>query len=123
MIYWSADLDVDCVFLCQAKLCEAAVDGTLNVLRACEEAGIKRVVVTSSVAAVAYGHEPDLHGQTLDEPEEVRSFTPVVTSISLVDCNLMTLLRWNISSCGLSKTNVTATLCPNCWRSAPHGTL
>jgi nucleoside-diphosphate-sugar epimerase len=33
-----------------------ARDGTLRVLRAAREAGVKRVVVTSSFAAVGYGH-------------------------------------------------------------------
>lgn len=33
-----------------------AVDGTLRVLRAAADAGVKRVVLTSSVAAVASGH-------------------------------------------------------------------
>ena len=34
-----------------------ARDGTLRVLRASREAGVKRVVITSSTAAVAYGHK------------------------------------------------------------------
>lgn len=34
-----------------------AVDGTLRVLRAAADAGVRRVVLTSSVAAVAYGHD------------------------------------------------------------------
>ena len=51
---------------------EAAIAGTNNVLRACEEAGIKRVVVTSSMAAVAYGHK-GLHGTTIEEPEKMWS--------------------------------------------------
>ena len=50
-------------------MCEAAVNGTLNVLKACEAADIKRVVVTSSMAAVSVGHE--LHVQTIEKPEEV----------------------------------------------------
>ncbi|WP_033344344.1 SDR family oxidoreductase [Catenuloplanes japonicus] len=33
-----------------------AVDGTLRVLRAAKAAGVRRVVLTSSVAAVSYGH-------------------------------------------------------------------
>jgi len=36
-----------------------AVDGTRRVLHACAESGtVQRVVVTSSVAAIAYGHDP-----------------------------------------------------------------
>ncbi|MFK5121452.1 NAD-dependent epimerase/dehydratase family protein, partial [Klebsiella pneumoniae] len=35
-----------------------ARDGTLRVLRAARDAGVRRVVVTSSFAAVGYGAEP-----------------------------------------------------------------
>ncbi|HEX7849478.1 MAG TPA: aldehyde reductase [Sphingomonas sp.] len=37
-------------------LIRPAVDGTLRVLRAARDAGIKRVVLTSSFAAIGYGH-------------------------------------------------------------------
>ena len=37
-------------------LIRPAVDGTLRVLNACSKANVKKVVLTSSVAAVAYGH-------------------------------------------------------------------
>jgi dihydroflavonol-4-reductase len=40
------------------ELIVPARDGTLRVLRAAHEAGVKRVVITSSTAAVAYGHAP-----------------------------------------------------------------
>ncbi|MFD3508818.1 SDR family oxidoreductase [Nocardia sp. NPDC058666] len=40
-------------------LIEPAVQGTLRVLRAAANAGVRRVVLTSSVAAVAYGHDVD----------------------------------------------------------------
>lgn len=35
-----------------------AREGTLRVLRAARDAGVKRVVVTSSFAAIGYGHKP-----------------------------------------------------------------
>ena len=35
-----------------------ARDGTVRVLRAARDAGVKRVVVTSSLAAIGYGHAP-----------------------------------------------------------------
>lgn len=35
-----------------------ARDGTLRVLRAAREAGVKRVVITSSLGAIGYGHPP-----------------------------------------------------------------
>jgi hypothetical protein len=60
-------------------MCDAAVNGTLNVLRACELAGISRVVVTSSMAAVSYGHD-NLHGTTIDKPEEVGPLRVAVVS-------------------------------------------
>ncbi len=41
------------------ELIRPAREGTLRVLRAAKAAGVKRVVVTSSVAAVAYGHAPE----------------------------------------------------------------
>lgn len=37
-----------------------AVDGTLRVLRASRDAGVKRVVMTSSCGAVYYGHPPQI---------------------------------------------------------------
>jgi dihydroflavonol-4-reductase len=39
-------------------LIRPAREGTLRVLRAARDAGVKRVVVTSSTGAIAYGHEP-----------------------------------------------------------------
>ncbi|NKX85862.1 NAD-dependent epimerase/dehydratase family protein [Nocardia coubleae] len=43
----------------ERDLIEPAVQGTLRVLRAAAAAGVRRVVLTSSVAAVAYGHGND----------------------------------------------------------------
>lgn len=40
------------------ELIVPAREGTLRVLRAARDAGVKRVVVTSSFAAVGYGHPP-----------------------------------------------------------------
>jgi len=40
----------------EQELIRPAVDGTLRVLRAARDAGVKRVVVTSSFAAIGYGH-------------------------------------------------------------------
>jgi len=40
------------------ELIRPAREGTLRVLRAARDAGVKRVVVTSSFAAIGYGHPP-----------------------------------------------------------------
>lgn len=51
------------------ELIRPAVEGTLRVLRAAQADGaVRRVVVTSSVAAVAYGHG-DLGGRVLTEAD------------------------------------------------------
>jgi len=52
------------------ELIRPAVEGTLRVLRAAadSEGTVRRVVVTSSVAAVAYGHEHST-GRVLDEED------------------------------------------------------
>ena len=42
-----------------AAVIEPARDGTLRVLRAAEAEGVRRVVMTSSIAAVLYGHPRD----------------------------------------------------------------
>lgn len=39
-------------------LIRPARDGTLRVLRAAREAGVRRVVITSSIGAIGYGHAP-----------------------------------------------------------------
>jgi nucleoside-diphosphate-sugar epimerase len=43
------------------ELIRPAVEGTLRVLRAAAQGGVRRVVQTSSVAAIAYGHAPEKH--------------------------------------------------------------
>ncbi|BAT93472.1 Cinnamoyl-CoA reductase [Vigna angularis] len=52
----------------QAELLDPAVKGTLNVLKSClKSATLKRVVVTSSVAAVACNDRPRAPDEVLDE--------------------------------------------------------
>ena len=53
------------------ELIVPAREGTLRVLRVARDAGVKRVVLTSSFAAIGYGHEP----QT--EPFTERDWTDV----------------------------------------------
>jgi dihydroflavonol-4-reductase len=45
-------------------LIRPAVDGTLRVLRAARDAGVKRVVLTSSFAAIGYGHDDEAAAYT-----------------------------------------------------------
>ena len=50
------------------ELIVPARDGALRVLRAAAAAGVKRVVLTSSIAAIAYGHD-ELGDHTFDEDD------------------------------------------------------
>jgi len=59
------------------ELIVPAREGTLRVLRAADELGVKRVVLTSSFAAIGYGHPP--RDTPFDErdwthPEDVRAY-------------------------------------------------
>ncbi|KAF7069446.1 hypothetical protein CFC21_075076 [Triticum aestivum] len=51
----------------KAELLDPAVNRTLNVLRSCKKASIKRVIVTSSMAAVAYNGKPRTPDVVVDE--------------------------------------------------------
>lgn len=53
-----------------------ARDGTLRVLRAARDAGVRRVVLTSSFAAVGYGHPPT------DTPFDESSWTDVTNGVT-----------------------------------------
>jgi nucleoside-diphosphate-sugar epimerase len=55
-----------------------AREGTLRVLRAARDAGVKRVVVTSSFAAIGYGHEQQ--NASFDETSWTNVSTPGVTA-------------------------------------------
>ena len=68
-------------------LIRPAVDGTLRVLNACFKANVKKVVLTSSVAAVAYGHGRE---KTFDESDwsntdEDSGITPYAKSKTLAE--------------------------------------
>ncbi|GIE29603.1 dihydroflavonol-4-reductase [Actinoplanes italicus] len=58
------------------EMIRPAVDGTLRVLRAARDAGVRRVVMTSAIGAVAYGHEPR------DTPFTERDWTNVDADIA-----------------------------------------
>ncbi|CAL5052329.1 unnamed protein product [Urochloa decumbens] len=51
----------------KAELIDPAVKGTLNVLGSCKKASIKKVVITSSIAAVAYNGKPRTPEVIVDE--------------------------------------------------------
>lgn len=59
----------------EADIIRPAVDGTTRVLKAARDAGVKRVVLTSSFAAIAYG-QTDVSMYT----EETRSIEECVLS-------------------------------------------
>jgi dihydroflavonol-4-reductase len=62
------------------ELIVPARDGTLGVLRASLAAGVKRVVVTSSVAAVRnVGHDANSHGRELTEADWTDPDSPHLT--------------------------------------------
>jgi nucleoside-diphosphate-sugar epimerase len=69
------------------ELIGPARDGTLRVLRASRETAVKRVVVTSSFAAIGYGHQP--RAQAFDETDwsnlESRDTQPYVKSKTLAE--------------------------------------
>lgn len=50
------------------ELIKPAVDGTMRVLRAASTAGVKRVILTSSTAAIAHGH-PESRTATFTEED------------------------------------------------------
>lgn len=64
-----------------------AREGTLRVLRAARDAGVRRVVLTSSFAAIGYGHEPQ--SQPFDESSwtnlEGKDIQPYVKSKTLAE--------------------------------------
>jgi nucleoside-diphosphate-sugar epimerase len=64
-----------------------AREGTLRALRASRDAGVKRVVVTSSFAAIGYGHEPQ--SRPFDETDwtnpDARDVAPYAKSKTLAE--------------------------------------
>jgi dihydroflavonol-4-reductase len=59
------------------ELVRPAREGALRVLRAAREAGVERVVLTSSFAAIGYGHAPTKRPFTEDDWTELDSGRPI----------------------------------------------
>ncbi|QDH80235.1 aldehyde reductase [Echinicola soli] len=74
----------------EEELIHPAKEGTLNVLRAAQGNGVKRVVVTSSIAAVVYGKSSDTLTKTMDEadwtdPSNRKDTTPYFRSKAIAE--------------------------------------
>jgi dihydroflavonol-4-reductase len=72
----------------ESELIRPAVDGALRVLKAAKAAGVKRVVMTSSVAAIAYGlgaARPDVVDETSWSNPEGPDNTPYTKSKTLAE--------------------------------------
>jgi len=67
------------------EVIEPAVDGTLRVLRAARAAGVRRVVLTSSLAAVAFGHDDDRRTYTEADWTVESRVDPYVKSKTLAE--------------------------------------
>ncbi len=69
------------------ELIVPAREGTLRVLRAARDAGVRRVVLTSSFAAIGYGHEPQRLPFTENDWTNVdgRDVSPYVKSKTLAE--------------------------------------
>ena len=64
-----------------------ARDGTLRVLRAAREAGVRRVVITSSLGAIGYGHPAREAGRST-RPTGPISMAPMCSPTSVQDARL-----------------------------------
>lgn len=67
------------------ELITPAVDGTLRVLRVARDADVARVVLTSSLAAVAFGHDDDSRTHTEADWTDVSNVDPYVKSKTLAE--------------------------------------
>jgi nucleoside-diphosphate-sugar epimerase len=78
------------------ELIVPARDGALRVLRAALDAGVARVVMTSSVAAVRHGHEPPASGVYTEadwsDPDDT-SLTPYTRSKTVAELAAWDLVR------------------------------
>ena len=97
--------------LFQAELIDPAVKGTLNVLGSCAKASsVKRVVVTSSIAAVAYNRNPRTPDVVVDEtwftdPDFCKGLQVCICAIIC----LSSLFSWEVLGINICIRNVTIT--------------
>jgi nucleoside-diphosphate-sugar epimerase len=75
------------------QLITPARDGTLRVLRAARDAGVKRVVLTSSFAAIGYGHAP--RGTPFDETDWTKTDTTAPVSAYVKSKTLAERAAWD----------------------------
>jgi dihydroflavonol-4-reductase len=72
------------------EIIKPAFEGTLNVLKGAHANGVKKVVLTSSIAAIVYGKDPDKRNGTFNEsywtnPENKLDSTPYIRSKALAE--------------------------------------
>ena len=76
----------------QAELLDPAVNGTLDVLRSCKKASIKRVTITSSMADVTYNGKPRTPDVVVDETwfssAEICEKNQVICCFQLIELRL-----------------------------------
>src|SRR3569833_3238349 len=96
------------------ELIVPAREGTLRVLRAAREAGVRRVVLTSSFAAIGYGHPP--RAEPFDETAwtnvEGTSLQPYVKSKALAERAAWEFLAREGGGLELATVNPVAVLGP-----------
>jgi nucleoside-diphosphate-sugar epimerase len=96
------------------ELIVPAREGTLRVLRASRDAGVRRVVLTSSFAAIGYGHEPrktPFDESTWTDPQG-RNVAPYVKSKTLAERAAWDFIAKEGSGLELSVVNPVAVFGP-----------
>lgn len=69
----------------QTEMLDPAILGTLNVLRSCVKAKVKRVVLTSSTAAVRFRDDLEQPGAKTDLDESTWSSIPFCSKYQVID--------------------------------------
>jgi nucleoside-diphosphate-sugar epimerase len=95
----------------EEELIVPARDGALRVLRAARDAGVKRVVLTSSFAAVGYGHPPqqapfDETSWTRVEGDDVRPYVKSKTLAERAAWDFIEAEGGNLELCAINPVGV-----------------